>query len=43
VSERISTRKIWGHIIELKEEFILRKGKVYVLFREEQEKVREFI
>ena len=37
------TRKIWDHIIELKEEFALRKGKVYPLSREEREEVREFI
>ena len=37
------TRKIWDHIIELKERFVLRKGKVYPLSREEREEVREFI
>jgi len=30
-------------VIEVKKEFILRKGKVYPLSREEREKVREFI
>jgi len=30
------------NIIELKEGFILRKGKVYPLSREEREEVREF-
>jgi len=30
-------------VIELKEEFVLRKEKVYLLSREEREEVREFI
>ena len=34
---------IWYHIIELKKGFVLRKEKVYLLLREEREKVREFI
>jgi len=33
-------RKIWDHVIELKERFVLRKVKVNLLSREE---VREFI
>jgi len=37
------TKKIWDHVIELKEEFAPRKGKVYPLLREEREEVREFI
>ena len=37
------TRKTWDHAIELKEGFVLRKGKVYSLLREEREDVREFI
>ena len=41
--ERIPTRKIWDHTIDMKEEFVLRKGKVYPLSREEREKVCEFI
>ena len=36
-------RKIWDHMIDMKEEFVLRKGKVYLLLREEREEVREFI
>ena len=36
-------RKIWDHMIEMKEGFVLRKGKVYLLSREEREEVREFI
>jgi len=37
------TRKIWDHTIEVKKKFVLRKGKVYPLSREEREEVREFI
>ena len=37
------TRKVWDHAIEVKEEFVPRKGKVYLLSREKREKVREFI
>jgi len=42
-SERMSTRKLWNHVIEVKEGFMSRKGKVYPLLREEREKVREFM
>ena len=42
-SERMPTRKIWDHAIDVKERFIPRKGKVYPLSREEREKVREFM
>ena len=41
--ERMPTRKIWDHVIDMKEEFVLRKGKVYLLSREEREEVRKFI
>ena len=37
------TRKMWDYAIEVKEGFILRKGKVYPLSREEREEVREFV
>jgi len=36
-------RKPWDHVIELKEEFVPRKGKVYLLSREEREKVLAFV
>jgi len=36
-------RKIWDHTIDMREGFILRKGKVYLLSREERGEVREFI
>jgi len=42
-SERMLTRKVWDHAIDVKKGFVLRKGKVYLLSREEREKVREFI
>jgi len=35
--------KIWDHAIDMKEGFIPRKGKVYLLSREEKKEVREFI
>ena len=36
-------RKVWDHAIDVKEGFVPRKGKVYLLLREEREEVREFI
>jgi len=36
-------RKMWDHIIDIKKEFVLRKGKVYPLSREEREEVWKFI
>jgi len=42
-SERMPIRKVWDHVIEVKEGFVPRKGKVYLLSREEREEVREFI
>ena len=42
-SERILARKMWDYGIELKEGFILRKGKIYLMSREEREEVNEFI
>ena len=42
-SEWMPIRKLWDHIIDIKEEFVLRKGKVYPLSREEREKLCEFI
>jgi len=37
------TRRVWDYAIEVKEGFVPRKGKVYLLSREEREEVREFI
>jgi hypothetical protein len=28
-SERMPLRKLWDHVIEMKEEFVLKKSKVY--------------
>ena len=42
-SERMPTRKVWDHAIDVKEGFVLRKEKVYPLSREERKKVRKFI
>jgi len=39
----MSIKKIWDHVIDMKEGFVLRKGKVYLLSREEREEVQEFI
>jgi len=41
--ERMPTRKLWDHAIDVKEGFMPRKGKVYPLLREEKEEVREFV
>jgi len=41
--ERIPIWKIWDHVIDMKERFVPRKGKVYLLSREEREEVYEFI
>ena len=42
-SERMPMRKQWDHVIDVKEGFVPKKGKVYPLSREEREEVREFI
>ena len=42
-SERMPTRKLWDHAIDVKEGFMPRKGKVYPLSREEREEMREFM
>ena len=41
--ERMPMRKVWNLMIKVKERFVLRKGKVYLLSREEREEVQEFI
>ena len=41
--ERIPMRKVWDHTIDMKEEFVPRKGKMYPLSKEKREEVREFI
>ena len=42
-SERMPTWKIWDYAIELKESFVPKKGKVYLLSKKESEEVREFV
>jgi len=42
-SERMPTRKVWDHAIDVKEEFVPKKRKVYPLSREEREEVRKFV
>jgi len=42
-SERIPTRKIWDHAIDLKETFEPRKGKIYPLSKNEREEVQNFM
>jgi len=42
-SEKMLMKKVWDHAIELNEEFVLRKEKVYPLSRKERRKVCKFI
>jgi len=42
-SERMPTRKTWDHAIDLREEFVPKKGKIYPLSRIEREEVQEFV
>jgi len=42
-SKRMLIRKMWDHMIDLKEGFVPRKEKVYLLSREERKEVRELI
>ena len=37
------TRKVWDNAIDMKEVFVLRKEKIYLLSREEKKEVWEFI
>jgi len=39
----MSTRKLWDHTIDIKKEFVPRKGKVYLLSREKWEEMYDFI
>ena len=41
--ERMLTRKAWDHAIDLREEFVPKKGKIYPLSRVEREEVHEFV
>ena len=42
-SERMLMKKVWDYAIDVKEGFIPRKGKIYLLLREEREEIREFV
>jgi len=42
-SERMPTRKIWDHAIDLKEKFKTSKARVYPLSRNKREEVQQFI
>ena len=42
-SERISVRKVWDYAIDVREEFKASKAKVYLLSRNERDKVQKFI
>ena len=42
-NERTLMRKMWDYAIEVREEFVPRKGKIYPLFRGERGEVCEFI
>ena len=35
--------KPWDHVINLREDFIPRKGRTYLMLRKEKEEVREFV
>jgi len=41
--ERMPTRKIWDHAINLKEMFKLQKGRIYPLSKIEREEVQKFV
>jgi len=42
-SERMPVRKPWDHAINLREDFVPRKERTYLMSREEKEEVREFV
>ena len=42
-SEKMPTRKAWNHAIDLREGFVPKKGKIYLLSRVEREEVQEFV
>jgi len=41
--ERMPMRKTWDHAIDLREGFVLKKGKIYPLSRVEREEVQELV
>ena len=42
-SERMPVRKTWDYAIDLQDEFVPRKGKIYPLSRIEREEVQAFV
>ena len=42
-SERMLMRKTWDHAIDLREDCVLKKGKIYPLSRVEREEVQDFV
>ena len=42
-SERMLVRKVWDHAIDLREEFVPSKAKVYPLSRNKREEVQDFV
>jgi len=42
-SERIPVRKVWDHVIDLRDDFRANKARVYSLSRNEKEEVQKFI
>ena len=42
-SEKMPTRKAWDHAIDLREEFVPKKGKIYLLSRVEREEQQNFV
>jgi len=42
-SERMPMRETWDHAIDLREGFVLKKGKIYPLSRIEREEIQEFV
>jgi len=42
-SERMLIIKAWDHAIDLREGFVPKKGKIYLLSRVEREEVQEFV
>jgi len=41
--ERMLTKMMWDHVIDLKKGFVPKKGKVYLLSRKESKEVRKLI
>jgi len=42
-SERIPIKKPWDHAIDLKPNFVLRKGRIYPLSQAKKEEVQAFV